>query len=97
MATQQVIRLNEVGPPTLIHVGDIISLEVVSGSLVVGTNGRALEPGGIDDLIQVEVEPHRSRVLARVIGDRKAEMIINGSSPSKNNQANNLNKQNSKR
>jgi len=78
MSTQQVIRLNEVGPPVIIHVGDLVAIGIVSGGVTVETNGRAIEPGAMDDLIQIEVQPHRKRVLARVTGDRSAEVISNG-------------------
>ncbi len=78
MSTQQVIRLNEVGPPVIIHVGDLVAIGIASGGVTVETNGRAIEPGAMDDLIQIEVQPHRKRVLARVTGDRSAEVIFNG-------------------
>ena len=78
MSTQQVIRLNEVGPAMIIHVGDLVGIGIVSGGVTVETNGRAIESGAIDDLIQIEVQPHRKRVLARVTGDRTAEVIANG-------------------
>lgn len=78
MSTQQVIRLNEVGPPMIIHVGDLVGIGIVSGGVTVETNGRAIESGAIDDIIQIEVQPHRKRVLARVTGDRTAEVIANG-------------------
>ena len=77
MSTQQVIRINEVGPPTIIQVGDLIGISIVSGSVTVETNGRAIEAGALDDLIQIEVQPHRKRVLARITGDRTAEVISN--------------------
>ena len=75
MSTQQVIRMNEVGPPTLIQVGDVIQVEVVSGAVVVGTQGRAIESGGMDDLIQVEIEPNRNRVLARITNEKTVEVV----------------------
>ncbi len=78
MSTQQVIRLNEVGPAVIIHVGDLIGISIVSGGVTVETNGRAMESGAIDDLIQIELQPHRKRVMARVTGDRTAEIISNG-------------------
>ena len=78
MSTQQVIRLSEVGPAVTIHVGDLIGISIVSGGVTVETNGRAMEAGAIDDLIQIEVQPHRKRVMARVTGDRTAEIISNG-------------------
>ena len=78
MSTQQVIRMNEVGPPMIVHVGDLVGIGIVSGGVTVETNGRAIESGGLDDLIQVEIQPHKKRVLARVTGDRTAEIIANG-------------------
>jgi len=77
MSTQQVIRLNEVGPPTIIHVGDLVGIGIVSGGVTVETNGRAVEAGSMDDLIQVEIQQHRKRVLARVTGERTVEVISN--------------------
>ena len=77
MSTQQVIRINEVGPPTIIQVGDLIGISIVSGGVTVETNGRAIEAGALDDLIQIEVQPHRKRVMARITGDRSAEVISN--------------------
>jgi flagella basal body P-ring formation protein FlgA len=62
----------------IIHVGDLVAIGIVSGGVTVETNGRAIEPGAMDDLIQIEVQPHRKRVLARVTGDRTAEVISNG-------------------
>ncbi|MEQ1828400.1 MAG: flagellar basal body P-ring formation chaperone FlgA [Pirellula sp.] len=77
MSTQQVIRQTEVGPPTVVQTGDLITIEVVSGAVSVATNGRAIEAGSIDDLIQVEIEPNRTRLLARVTGPKSVEVIAN--------------------
>ena len=85
VSTQQVIRLTEVGPPTVIHVGDIVQMDVVSGAVVVSTKGRAIEAGGMDDLVQVEIEPNRNRVLARITSEKSVEVISTGARPSKSN------------
>ena len=92
MSTQQVIRLNEVGPPTLIQVGDVILVEVVSGAVVVGTQGRAIESGGMDDLIQVEIEPNRNRVLGRITNEKTVEVVAS-SGRVQNSKSRNLNVQ----
>ena len=78
MSMQQVIRLKEVGPPAVVHVGDLVTIGIVSGGVSVETNGRAIEAGAIDDLIQIEVQPHRKRIMARITGERTAEVISNG-------------------
>lgn len=75
MSTNQVIRQSEVGSPTVIHAGDVIMVEVVSGEVSVSTPGRAIEPGSMDDLIQVEVEQQKTRLLARVTGPKTAEVF----------------------
>jgi flagella basal body P-ring formation protein FlgA len=85
MSTQQVIRQSEVGPPTVIHVGDVISLDVVSGEVTVSTTGRAIESGSMDDLIQVEVEIQKTRLLARVTGPKTAEVIASGNRSASSN------------
>ena len=78
MSTQQAIRLKEVGPPTVIHVGDLVAIGIVSGAISIGTNGVAIESGALDDLIQIEVLPHKKRILGRITGDRTVEVISNG-------------------
>ncbi len=88
MSTQQVVLRQDAGSPTLIHSGDAIKLEVVVGPLVVETNGKAIESGGMDDLIHVESLDNRKRLLARVTGTRVVEVISQGASskvPNKNN------------
>jgi flagella basal body P-ring formation protein FlgA len=89
VSTQQVIRQSEVGAPTVVQVGNVITVEVVSGDIVVATNGRAIEAGSMDDLIQVEVEPSKNRVLGRITGPKTVEVIANsGRIPIANNKNN---------
>jgi flagella basal body P-ring formation protein FlgA len=90
MSTQQVVLRQDVGSPTLIHSGDAIKLEVIAGSLVVETNGKAIESGGLDDLIHVESLDSRKRLLARVTGERVVEVVSQGTS------SKNLNKNSSR-
>lgn len=80
VSTQQAIRQNEVGAPTVVHAGDMVALNVVAGAVNVATNGRAIEAGGMDDLIQVEALPSRQKIMARVTGEKTVEAIANGSS-----------------
>jgi flagella basal body P-ring formation protein FlgA len=80
MSTQQVVLRQDAGSPTLIHSGDAIKLEVIAGSLVVETNGKAIESGGLDDLIHVESLDNRKRLLARVTGERVVEVVSQGTS-----------------
>jgi flagella basal body P-ring formation protein FlgA len=85
MSTQQVVLRQDAGSPTLIHSGDAIKLEVIAGSLVVETNGKAIESGGLDDLIHVESLDSRKRLLARVTGERVVEVVSQGTSSKNSN------------
>ncbi len=78
MSTHQVIRRNEVGTPVLVRAGDLIKIEVVRGGVVIETNGKAIESGGLDDLIQVETADYRKRLVARVRSDRLVEVYSQG-------------------
>ena len=89
MSTQQVVLRQDAGSPTLIHSGDAIKLEVIVGSLIVETNGKAIESGGIDDLIHVESLDNRKRLLARVTGERVVEVVSQGAMNIKNSNKSN--------
>jgi flagella basal body P-ring formation protein FlgA len=87
MSTQQVVLRQDAGSPTLIHSGDAIKLEVIAGSLVVETNGKAIESGGLDDLIHVESLDNRKRLLGRVTGERVVEVVSQGTSNKNSNKS----------
>ena len=70
MATNQILVRTDVGPPRVIETGEIVEVEVVSGGVSVTTAGKSLQSGGIGDAIQIEVIPHKKRLVAQVISDR---------------------------
>ncbi len=81
VSTQQPFRIAEVGAPHAVQTGDSVTIAVHAGSVRVEAYGRAIESGAIDDMIQVEVLPQRKRVAARVVSDRRVEVIAGGAGP----------------
>ena len=77
MATHQVISRQDLGAPRVINANELIEVEVVSGSIVIQTGGRSLEPGGIGDAIQIEVLPQKKKLIAQVVGERKVQVSSN--------------------
>lgn len=78
MSTRQLIKRAEVGIPKLIHAGDLVKIEVVVGGVVIETSGKALEGGGLDELVQVETIDYRKRLIARVKSERVVEVYSHG-------------------
>ncbi|MFN7736148.1 MAG: flagellar basal body P-ring formation chaperone FlgA [Pirellula sp.] len=78
VSTKQPIRRSEVSEPSVVQAGEMVTIAVIAGSVLVETPGRAVESGAIDDVIQVEVLPQRKRVTARVAAERRVEVISNG-------------------
>ncbi len=82
MSTRQIIKIAEVGPPNVIRAGDMVQVSVIAGGVTIQTSGRAVESGGMDDLIQVEImhekQSQRKRVMGRVVDDKVVEILSNG-------------------
>ena len=66
LATGQVVQPEHLRAPRLINSNDAVEIQVQAGGLLVTSTGRALQAGGLDEVIAVEVLPHRSKILARV-------------------------------
>ncbi|AMV33859.1 flagellar basal body P-ring biosynthesis protein FlgA [Pirellula sp. SH-Sr6A] len=81
VSANQVLKRGDAGAPTLVESGDAVKIELVLGGVVIETNGRAVESGGQDDLIQVETAEHKKRLLARVRSERVVEVYSSGHSP----------------
>ncbi|XZE36436.1 flagellar basal body P-ring formation chaperone FlgA [Pirellulaceae bacterium SH501] len=81
VSANQIFKRGDAGAPTLVEAGDAVKIELVLGAVVIETNGRAIENGGMDDLIQVETAEHKKRLLARVRSERIVDVYSNGSMP----------------
>jgi flagella basal body P-ring formation protein FlgA len=69
-STNQFMTRSDVGPPRVIDTGDIVEVEVLSGGVSVITAGKSLQGGGVGDTVQVEIIPHKKRLVAQVVSDR---------------------------
>lgn len=81
VSTQQPIRSKDIGAPFAVQVGDSVTIAVLAGSVRVESFGRAIESGAIDEMIQVEVMPQKKKIAARVVAERRVEVIAGSSSP----------------
>ncbi|MFN3723278.1 MAG: flagellar basal body P-ring formation chaperone FlgA [Paracoccaceae bacterium] len=63
------IRENQVGPPTLVARNQVVSLSYFVGTLFILTEGRALDRGGVGDVIPVLNLSSRNRLQGRVLSD----------------------------
>ena len=69
-----VVVPGDVGPPTLVHRNDIVTMTFRSGALGLRTEGRALGNGGIGEKIEVMNLDSRLVVRALVTGARQVEV-----------------------
>jgi flagella basal body P-ring formation protein FlgA len=77
LATGQPIEIGHVNSPRLVNQNDEIEVQVSAPGLCVTQTARALQGGGKDDLILVEVLPQRSKLTARVIATGVVSVISN--------------------
>lgn len=78
ISTGQLLTRANTRPMRVVDRGDLIEVEIVSGGIVVQTSGRALQPGGIDELITVEVLPQNKRLSGRVTGRGRVQLLSTG-------------------
>lgn len=69
------VRSEDVGPPTLVRRGDLLELSVLGGGIVVRTGAKAMQEGSEGQLIQVETQEPRRRLLARVVAPGAVEIL----------------------
>ncbi len=74
LTTGQPFETQFVGDPTVVTRGELIEVESVSGGIVVRTSGRATASGAVGDLIDVELLPSRTRILATVVEPLKVRV-----------------------
>ena len=63
--------LSDLGSPTVIKRNAIITIEFSRGPLVITTDGRALDPGGVGDIVRVMNLSSKTIVSATVAGANK--------------------------
>lgn len=65
------LTLSELGSPTVIKRNAVITIEFIRGPLVITTDGRALDPGGVGDTVRVMNLNSRIILSAIVVGANK--------------------------
>jgi len=75
VSTDQPLQRRDLGPARIILQNQTIEIQVVAGSIVAKTGGKALQSGGQDEVIQVEVFGNKKQLVARVIGPGQVEAI----------------------
>lgn len=63
------IRDGQFGPPAIVLRNQVVSLSYVTGNLAIITEGRALDRGGVGDVIPVVNLSSRNTVQGRVMPD----------------------------
>jgi flagella basal body P-ring formation protein FlgA len=71
-----VIAAADVASPTVVRRGQLVTVRVVSGSLVLRSVLRAREDGAVGQLIRLTNEKTRQTVDARVTGPQEAVLIV---------------------
>ncbi len=75
ISTGQPFLRGDIGPARTIHPRDLVEIHVVAGAIVAQTAGRALQSGGIDEIIEVEVIGSKKRLAARIVSGNIVEAI----------------------
>lgn len=70
----RVVRSQDVGPITVIQRNDIVSVFYRVGGLGLRTEGRALDSGGVGELIKIMNLSTKTTVSAFVVGPQRTEV-----------------------
>ncbi len=69
------LSLSDVGPPILIHRGDLLEVRVIGGGVMITTNAKSIGEGAAGELVEVETIEPRRRLIAKVVSTGLAEII----------------------
>lgn len=75
ISTGQPILHADAGPARTIQARDLVEIHVVAGAVVAQIAGRALQSGGVDEVIEVEVVGSKKRLAARIVQGNIVEAI----------------------
>ncbi|WP_300056594.1 flagellar basal body P-ring formation chaperone FlgA [uncultured Roseobacter sp.] len=68
------IRVDEIGPPALVTRNQIVSLKFQSAGLVIMTEGRSLERGGVGDRVRIMNLSSRATLFGQIQPDGSVEV-----------------------
>ncbi|RGP35452.1 flagellar basal body P-ring formation chaperone FlgA [Pseudotabrizicola alkalilacus] len=69
------IRNGQFGPPAIVLRNQVVSLSYVMGTLAIFTEGRALDRGGVGDVIPVVNLSSRNTVQGRIMPDGTVSVV----------------------
>ncbi len=68
------IRVDEIGPPALVERNQIVSLRFQSTGLVITTEGRSLERGGVGDRVRIMNLASRATLFGQIQPDGSVQV-----------------------
>jgi flagella basal body P-ring formation protein FlgA len=74
----KIVMARDVEPPIIVKKGDLISVDCIAGTVVVGTTARAKENGCDGQVIEFQSLQSKKTFLARINGTGKAVLVIPG-------------------
>jgi flagella basal body P-ring formation protein FlgA len=72
----KVVQSRDVSAPVVVAKGDLVSIDCISGTVVVGTTARAREAGRSGDVITFQSLTSKKTMTARVSGPGKAVLVV---------------------
>jgi flagella basal body P-ring formation protein FlgA len=75
ISSGQPFARTDIGPERVLDVQDLVQVEILSGGIQVQTTAKCVQSGGIGELIQVELIPHRKRVVAEIVSPRLVRIV----------------------
>ncbi|MEP2470940.1 MAG: flagellar basal body P-ring formation chaperone FlgA [Paracoccaceae bacterium] len=68
------ILVDDIGPPALVTRNQIVSLRFIAGGLVISTEGRSLERGGIGDRVRIMNLASRTTLFGQIQPDGSVQV-----------------------
>jgi flagella basal body P-ring formation protein FlgA len=72
----KVVLARDVEPPVLVHKGDLVSVDCVAGTVVVGATARAKENGVDGQVIELQSLSSKKTYMARINGAGRAVLVM---------------------
>lgn len=69
------ISRSDVGPPIVIHRGDLLEVRVVGRGITVTTDATALGDAAVGDLLQVQIVSPRKKLVTRAVASGRVEIV----------------------
>lgn len=77
----QIVTPQDIQPAVVVHKGDLVNVDCLSGSIVLRRTMRATQSGRDGEVVDLQALSGRATARARMNGAGRAVMLIDGSSP----------------